>query len=151
LDDTLVLVFALVTAYASGAEALPPNVELPPYVAVSEREPAESVEVAKVALPLVSSVPVPRFVPPSLNVTVPLGVPVPLVGPTVAVKVTEVPYVEEAGLAESVVVVGVRLCPQPGNLNEAMRVCQLNEPLDGWYSLEYQNVQSSTGSTLILL
>jgi len=41
--------------------------------------------------------------------------------------------------------------PQPGNLNEAMRVCQLNEPSDGRYSLEYQNVQSSTGSTLILL
>ena len=32
-----------------------------------------------------------------------------------------------------------------------MRVCQLNEPLDGKYSLEYQKVQSSTGSTLILL
>jgi hypothetical protein len=146
LDDTLVLVPAMATAYASGAEALPPNAESPPYVAVIEREPPESVEVANVALPLVSSVPVPRFVPPSLNVTVPVGVPVPLVCATVAVKVTEFPYVEEVGVAESVVVVGTRLCPQPMNLKEPMKVAQLNVPLLDWYWFVYQKVQSSVGS-----
>jgi hypothetical protein len=146
LDDTLVLVPAMATVYACGVEALPPNVESPPYVAVIEREPAESVEVVKVALPVAPSVPVPRFVPPSLNVTVPVGVPVPLVCATVAVKVTEFPYVEEPGLAESVVVVGVRLCPQPLNLKEPMKVAQLKVPLLGWYSFAYQNVQSSLGS-----
>jgi hypothetical protein len=36
--------------------------------------------------------------------------------------------------------------PQPGNLNDAIRVFQLNVPLAGMYSLAYQNVQSSTGS-----
>ena len=40
---------------------------------------------------------------------------------------------------------------QPGNLNDPMRVCQLNEPLEVKYSFVYQNVQSSAGSTLILL
>jgi hypothetical protein len=146
LDDTLVLVPAMATVYACGVEALPPNVESPPYVAVIEREPAESVEVVKVALPVAPSVPVPRFVPPSLNVTVPVGVPVPLVCATVAVKVTEFPYVEEPGLAESVVVVGVRLCPQPLNLKDPMKVAQLYEPLLGMYSFVYQKVQSSLGS-----
>jgi hypothetical protein len=37
---------------------------------------------------------------------------------------------------------------QPDNLKEPMNVLQLNEPLDGRYSLEYQNVQSSLGSIL---
>src|SRR5882762_6174402 len=110
-----------------------------------QRTPPESVEVAKVALPLVSSVPVPRFVPPSLNVTVPVGVPVPLVCATVAVKVTEFPYVEGGGV-ESVVVVGVRFCPQPLNLKEPMKVAQLTETLLGMYSFVYQKVQSSLGS-----
>lgn len=40
---------------------------------------------------------------------------------------------------------------QPGNLNDAMRVLQLNAPLVFRYSLVYQNVQSSTGSTVIAL
>src|SRR5919204_2494973 len=33
--------------------------------------------------------------------------------------------------------------PQLGNLNEPIRVCQLNEPFDVRYSSVYQNVQSS--------
>jgi len=41
--------------------------------------------------------------------------------------------------------------PQPGNLNDPMRVLQLNAPFEGMYSFVYQNVQSSTGSTLMLL
>ncbi len=37
------------------------------------------------------------------------------------------------------------------NLNDAMRVLQLKVPLFIRYSVVYQNVQSSTGSTLMLL
>src|SRR5436189_104768 len=40
-------------------------------------------------------------------------------------------------------------CPQLGNLKLATRVCQLKLPLAGMYSLTYQNVQSSAGSTVI--
>src|SRR5947207_1289246 len=39
--------------------------------------------------------------------------------------------------------------PQVSNLNAPMRVCQLNDPLLGMYSLMYQKVQSSVGSTAI--
>ena len=41
--------------------------------------------------------------------------------------------------------------PQPGNLNEAIRVTQLNDPFAGISSVVYQNVQSSAGSTAIML
>ena len=40
---------------------------------------------------------------------------------------------------------------QPGNLKLAIQVLQLNVPLDFRYSLVYQKVQSSTGSTVIAL
>jgi hypothetical protein len=40
---------------------------------------------------------------------------------------------------------------QPGNLNDAMRVLQLKLPLAFKYSVVYQKVQSSTGSTVIAL
>src|SRR5438105_5042125 len=40
---------------------------------------------------------------------------------------------------------------QPGNLNEPMRVRQLKLPFEGMYSVVYQKVQSSTGSTDIML
>ena len=39
---------------------------------------------------------------------------------------------------------------QDGNLNDAMRVLQLKLPLAWRYSVAYQKVQSSTGSTLML-
>jgi len=39
----------------------------------------------------------------------------------------------------------------PGNLNEAICVLQLKVPLDFKYSFVYQKVQSSTGSTVMLL
>src|ERR1700704_5726402 len=42
---------------------------------------------------------------------------------------------------------GVAVPPQLGNLKFAMRVFQLNVPLVFMYSVVYQNVQSSTGST----
>ena len=41
--------------------------------------------------------------------------------------------------------------PQPGSLNEPMRVFQLKLPLAGMYSLVYQKVQPSTGSIVIAL
>lgn len=50
--------------------------------------PVVSVEVVKMATSLLLSVPVPMFVPPSLNVTVPVGVPDPVWGLNLAVKVT---------------------------------------------------------------
>src|SRR5260370_42227377 len=40
---------------------------------------------------------------------------------------------------------------QLGNLNEPMCVCQLKSPLVIRYSLEYQKVQSSIGSMLMLV
>lgn len=40
---------------------------------------------------------------------------------------------------------------EPGNLNDAIQVAQLNEPVAFWYSVVYQKVQSSTGSTVIAL
>ena len=40
---------------------------------------------------------------------------------------------------------------QLGNLNDAMRVLQLNVPLLFRYSDVYQKVQSSTGSTVMAL
>ena len=43
------------------------------------------------------------------------------------------------------------MLPLPGNLKEAMRVLQLKEPVVAMYSWVYQKVQSSMGSTLILL
>lgn len=53
------------------------------------------------------------------------------------------------GLAESEKS-GVEV-PQPANLKDPICVLQLNEPFDFRYSLMYQNVQSSAGSTLMLV
>ena len=47
--------------------------------------------------------------------------------------------------------VGTGALPQPGNLNEPMRVLQLKLPVVFRYSFVYQNVQSSTGSIVIAL
>jgi hypothetical protein len=61
----------------------------PPYVAVIECDPTLKEDVANVACPDPSSVPVPRVVAPSLNVTIPVGVPLPgEFTVTVAVNVT---------------------------------------------------------------
>src|SRR5437660_11029045 len=56
--------------------------------------------------------------------------------------------VKLAGLAEIEKSFGE---PQPANLNDPMRVLQLNAPSEGMYSFVYQKVQSSTGSTTIML
>ena len=66
---------------------------------------ADSVEVTKVAVPLLSA-PVPKVVAPSLKVTVPVGVPAPGADAvTVAVKVTDCPKTD--GLAEEETVVAL--------------------------------------------
>jgi hypothetical protein len=70
----------------------------PPYEALIECDPTTSVEVLKVALPLLI-VPVPSIVLPSLNVTVPVAAE----GETVAVNVTEDPNTD--GFEDEVTVV----------------------------------------------
>jgi hypothetical protein len=76
----------------------------------------------------------------------------PLVGLTVMVVDPLLPCVTDrlAGDAESEKS-GVAAAPQFGNLKLAMRVFQLNEPVDFMYSSVYQKVQSSTGSTVMAL
>ena len=72
-----------------------------------------------------------------------------------AVLMVEVPLVpccrlSEPGLELMEKSLGAGAPPQPGNLNEPMRVLQLKEPLAFRYSVVNQKVQSSTGSTLII-
>ena len=59
--------------------------------------------------------------------------------------VTLVPTGPLVGLNELIEGAGVDT-PQPGSLNEPIRVRQLKAPLPGRYSLVNQNVQSSVGS-----
>jgi hypothetical protein len=85
---------------------LPLSFVSPPYAAVIECDPTASADVLYVAVPLLI-VPVPSVVLPSMNVTVPVAV----VGITVAVNVTEEPYVD--GFDEEViamVVVAFTVC-----------------------------------------
>lgn len=82
-----VAAFAMVSVTA--AEVLPAKFALPLYLAVMECTPAVSIDVVKVATPLLFRVPVPSVVVPSRKTTVPVGVP-PLPA-TVAVNVTAVP------------------------------------------------------------
>ncbi len=67
----------------------------------------------------------------------------------VAVALPACPIVRLAGLAEIEKSDGPVL--QLGNLNEPMRVCQLKLPFAATYSSVYQKVQSSAGSTLMLV
>jgi hypothetical protein len=87
--------------------------------------------------------------PDADKLTLPLK---PLVGLTVMVVLPLLPCVTErlVGEAESVKS-GVAALPQLGNLKLAMRVFQLNDPVVFMYSLVYQKVQSSTGSTVMAL
>jgi hypothetical protein len=91
---------------------------------------------------------------------VPLGKPLaesetvcaePLVTAVVMADVPEAPCCIESdvGLAlmEKSFAGGGGVPPQPGNLNAPMRECQLNSPVLARYSVVYQKVQSSTGST----
>lgn len=76
----------------------------PPYCAVIECVPVESVEVENVVEPEPLSVPGPRLVAPSKNVTVPVGTFVPLDGRTLAMNVTFVPDAAVAGPVSVVLV-----------------------------------------------
>lgn len=89
------------TDWVRAAEVLGLKPALPLYVAVMECEPVVSVEVVKVALPLVRAT-VTSTTVPSLNVAEPVGVPV-VEDFTVAVKVTAVPCVD--GFSEDAMVV----------------------------------------------
>ena len=88
----------------------------------------------------------PEGSPETERVTDPVN---PFRGFTVIVLLPLLPWVtlKELGEAESEKS-GLAVPPQAVNLKFAMRVLQLNDPLDFRYSVVYQNVQSSTGSTL---
>jgi hypothetical protein len=92
------------TVCARVAEVLATNVASPEYFAVMEWEPADRVELEKVACAVAFKVPVPIAVVPSRKVTVPLGVPGEVLV-TVAVNVMSWPVV--AGLADDVTTVVV--------------------------------------------
>ena len=83
--------------------------------------------------------------PDAERLTVPVN---PLTGFTVIVLDPLLPWVTETlvGDAESEKS-GVAAAPQLANLKLAMRVFQLKEPVVFMYSVVYQKVQSSTGST----
>jgi len=82
--------------------------------------------------------------PPIVTVA-PAAKPVPLI-------VTAVPPAAGPEVGAMLLTVGAAARPkQLGNENEAIRVLQLKVPLDFRYSFVYQNVQSSTGSTVIAL
>ena len=62
------------------------------------------------------------------------------------------PVWTEALDGETLMVVSVCVAPpHPGNRNELIQVLQLNVPFAFRYSFVYQNVQSSTGSTVMAL
>jgi hypothetical protein len=84
-----VVVTAGVMVSVTAAEVLPVKFALPLYLPVMECAPAASIDVVKVAIPVLFSVPTPSVVVPSRNATVPVGVP-PLLA-TVAVHMTAVP------------------------------------------------------------
>ena len=71
----------------------------------------------------------------------------PLVTAVLIALVPELPCatVNEVGFAE-IEKSSATGAPQPGSVNDAMRVFQLKVPLAGMYSFAYQKVQSSTGS-----
>jgi hypothetical protein len=86
-NTALVAANAMVSVTA--AEVLPAKFALPAYLQVTECAPTVSVEIVKVALPLLR-VPMPSVVVPSRKLTVPVGVPL-LPDVTVAVNVTDIP------------------------------------------------------------
>ena len=69
----------------------------------------------------------------------------------VTVKLPAVPSVNVVALALVMAGAWVAGAEQLGNLNDAIRVLQFHVPLVFRYSFVYQNVQSSTGSTLMEL
>jgi hypothetical protein len=98
---------AMVNVTAAEFEAALPV--SPPYCAVTLYTPAASVLLVNVAVPVLSSVPLPNAVVPLRKVTVPVGVVVPGFSATVAVKVTVCPAVAGLGATVNAVAVGVRI------------------------------------------
>jgi hypothetical protein len=84
------VVAAGVMVSVTAVELLAVKLESPPYAAVMECVPTVSIEIVRVALPPLFSVPVPRVIVPSRKVIAPVGVPLP-VEVTVAVNVTGAP------------------------------------------------------------
>lgn len=89
LTNAVVVATGVMVSVAA-AEVLALKLESPPYAAVMECVPTVSIEIVKVAIPLLFRVPVPSVVVPSRKVTEPVGVPL-LRGVTVAVNVIGVP------------------------------------------------------------
>ena len=125
LEVRVVVVPAGLTVWASEVEVLPLKVASPPYTAVIECAPPARLAVERVATPAALSADEPRVVVPSLKLTPPVGVPVPEEDVTVAVNVTDWPYVEGFKDETSVVALAAKACPQDENLKEPMRVFQL--------------------------
>ena len=67
------------------------------------------------------------------------------------VELPEAPGARDRLDGDALIEKSLTMTPQSGNLKAPIRVFQLNEPLLGMYSFVYQNVQSSLGSTAIML
>jgi hypothetical protein len=129
---TLRVVVVAVTAATDSAailEVLAATLESPPYEAESKWLPETSVVVLRVAVPPVRGA-VPRVDRPSRNVTVPVAE----AGVTTAVRVTDCPGVDDAGVTESVVEElwskpTIRQARVPGIRDAGMTPPGNNEPL----------------------
>jgi hypothetical protein len=67
----------------------------------------------------------------------------------VEVELAPCPMLRVLGFAE--IEKSLPVAPQPPSLNDPIRVCQLKLPFAGRYSSVYQKVQSSLGSTAMLV
>ena len=85
--------------------------------------PTESVDVANVALPDPSSVPLPSEIPSARKMTIPSGVPAPLV--TLAVRVTGAP---KLGLAEAETVIVVGASNAAAGVGASANAARLKSP-----------------------
>ena len=83
--------------------------------------------------------------PVVLNVTVSLNPPE---GVTVTANVVEAPFMTRRRAGVAPIVKSPTCGPHDANLNDPMRVLQLNEPVAFKNSLVNQNVQSSAGSSV---
>ena len=66
-------------------------------------------------------------------------------------EVAEVPGARDRFDGDALIEKSLTAGPQDGNLKVPIRVLQLNDPVAARYSFVYQNVQSSLGSTAIML
>lgn len=111
-----VVVAALFTVCVRIGDVLPKKSVAPPYTAVMDRAPADTVVVVSFAT-LLDNPTDPSVVVPSLNVTLPIGVPE--VEVTVTINVTDCPYVDgfsDEVIAEVVVIALLTLCVNTGDV-----------------------------------